>query len=362
MKRGPRPGKSATLRTVARAAGVSVSTASRIINGTTRVSPELRRAVEVAIDKFQFRPNAAARGLALGRSRTIGIVTQAIDSPFYGECLRGIEHQLHQHGYLPMSMSGNWQEEEEIRCMHEFVARGVDGIIIFAGRLGDTALREQARRVPIVVTGRLLRGKGLFSLQSDDRRGATLAIEHLLSLGHRRVAFLAGTEGHVDASDRLAGYRDALAAAGLAFDPRLVVHGDWTEEGGVQAVFRLVASRVKFTGLLCVNDQSAYGAGLALYRKGLRVPDDVSVVGFDDLPGSSYRVPPLTSVRQSVRELGERSALAIVQLVNGQRARVSVPPVELVVRESTRGIGRRSTRATFSAVHVEEKLNRNVTS
>ncbi len=158
------------LRMVAREAGVSASTVSRIINGTVNVSDGLKHAVEAAIAKFDFRPNAAARGLALGKTLTIGVVAQAIDSPFYGEGLRGIEACLRQRGYAPLFMSGNWHEEDEDRCMREFIARGVDGIIVFAGRLGDAKLKSYAKEVPIVVTGRQFARAGV--VQPADRRPA----------------------------------------------------------------------------------------------------------------------------------------------------------------------------------------------
>jgi len=339
-KRGPRPRSSVTLKMVAREAGVSASTASRIINRTVNVSDELRLAVEAAIAKFNYRPNAAARGLALGRTLTIGVVSQAMDSPFYGEGLRAIERRLQPLGYAPLFMSGNWQEQEEIRCMEELINRGVDGIIMFAGGLGDAALKAYAQKVPIVVTGRLLRAKGLFSMQVDDRHGALLAMRHLLELGHKRIAFVTGFANHPDANERLQGYKSALAGAGIGFDPQLVVPGDFHEEGGMRAVYTLMDSGVKFTAMFCVNDQTAYGACLALFRRGVGVPKDVSVVGFDDLPASTYRVPPLTCVRQSVQQLGECSAEAILQLIAGRRPQIILPPVELVVRESTGGVSR----------------------
>jgi LacI family transcriptional regulator len=320
---------------VAREAGVSASTVSRIINGTVKVSDGLKHAVDAAIAKYDFRPNAAARGLALGKTLTIGVVAQAIDSPFYGEGLRGIEACLRHRGYAPLFMSGNWADEDEDRCMREFIARGVDGIIVFAGRLGDTKLRSYAKEVPIVVTGRKLRAPGLFSLQIDDQHGAALAVRHLVELGHRRIAFITGSDNHPDALERLEGYKAALQDAGISFDPRLIATGDWHEDGGVRATRSLFESGVKFTAIFCVNDQTAYGACLALFRKGLAVPRDVSVVGFDDLPSSAYRLPPLTSVRQSIGELGEQSAQAILQLIAGQRPKITPRPVELVVREST---------------------------
>ena len=334
-KSGPRPRQSATLRMVAREAGVSASTVSRIINGTVNVSDGLKQAVEAAIAKFDFRPNAAARGLALGKTLTIGVVAQAIDSPFYGEGLRGIEACLRERGYAPLFMSGNWHEEDEDRCMRELIARGVDGIIVFAGQLSDTKLKRYAKDVPVVVTGRQLRAKGLFSLQIDDRQGAMLAVNHLLGLGHRSIAFINGSENHPDAIERLGGYKKALEEAGIGFDPRLVAVGDWHEEGGLRATLELLDSKASFTALFCVNDQTAFGALLGLFRRGLSVPGDVSVVGFDDLPSSLYRVPPLTSVRQSIGILGEQSAQAMLDLLVGNRPRSSPPPVELVVRDSS---------------------------
>ncbi|MDP9089977.1 MAG: LacI family DNA-binding transcriptional regulator [Pseudomonadota bacterium] len=334
-KSGPRPGQSATLRMVAREAGVSASTVSRIINGTVNVSEGLKRAVEAAIVKFDFRPNAAARGLALGKTSTIGVVAQAIDSPFYGEGLRGIEAGLRQRGYAPLIMSGNWRIEDEDRCVQELIARGVDGVIVFAGRLSDAKLKSYAKSVPIVITGRNVRTSRLFSLQVDDAQGSMLAIRHLVDLGHRQIAFINGSENHPDAIERLRGYKQALTDSGIEFDPKLVVVGDWHEEGGVRATLQLIDSKSKFTALFCVNDQTAYGACLGLYRRGLSVPHDVSVIGFDDLPSSTYRLPPLTSVRQSIGELGERSAQAVLDLIAGRRPRMAAPAVELVVREST---------------------------
>jgi LacI family transcriptional regulator len=334
-KSGPRPRQSATLRMVAREAGVSASTVSRIINGTVNVSDGLKRSVDAAIAKFSFRPNAAARGLALGKTSTIGVVAQAIDSPFYGEGLRGIEAGLRQRGYAPLIMSGNWRNEDEDRCVQELIARGVDGVIVFAGRLSDAKLKSYARSVPIVITGRNLRAPRLFSLQIDDVQGSMLAVQHLVDLGHRQIAFITGSENHPDAIERLRGYQQALAKAHIGFDPKLVAVGDWHEEGGLRATLELLDSKLKFTALFCVNDQTAYGACLALYRKGMSIPRDVSVIGFDDLPSSTYRLPPLTSVRQSTGELGERSAQAILELLAGRRPRIVAPDVKLVVREST---------------------------
>src|SRR5579863_3668681 len=335
-KRGPRPRRAVTLRVIAREAGVSASTVSRIINGTVKVSEDLKAAVEAAIARHDFRPDAAARGLALGRTLTIGVLSQSIDSPFYAEGLRGVELRLLQAGYAALFMSGNWNEVDEERCMRAFIDRGVDGIIMFSGRLSDAAVKEFAKRVPIVVTGRSLKAPGVCSLPIDDRLGAVLAMRHLIGLGHRRIAFIAGSENHPDALQRFEGYKSGLQEAKIPYDPSLVMAGDWHEEGGLTATERLIDSRREFTAIFCINDQTAHGAYLGLFRKGLSVPEDISVVGFDDLPASAYTLPPLTSVRQSVGVLGERSVEGILALIAGRRPRVQSPPVEIVARDSTR--------------------------
>lgn len=230
-----------TISDVARKAGVSESTVSRVLNGTARVAATKQRAVELAIREMGFQPNAFARGLATGRSNAIGVVTQAIDSPFYGEGMHGIERTLQASGYTPIFMSGHWNSDDEERCIRELIQRRVDGLILFAGRLGAVRIAEFAQQLPVVVTGRTLDAPGVFSLSVDDEAGARLATEHLIDLGHRRIAFIAGPRDHPDAQARLKGYRSALDHAGITYLPALVTPGDFREEGGRLAGERLLA-------------------------------------------------------------------------------------------------------------------------
>lgn len=332
------PAGKVTLEMVAERAGVSPSTVSRILNGTAVVSDEKRAAVDRAIAKLGFVPNPVARGLAGGRTLSIGVVTQAIDSPFYGAGLRGIEVALGGAGYTPLFMSGHWQADEEARCIDVLRARRVDGLIVLTGRLSDGALRSVARSLPVVVTGRALKAANLVSLDFDHREGARLATQHLIELGHRRIAFIGGVHEHPDAIEREQGYRAALASAGLPFDPALVVPGAFTEYSGVSAVERLLDERVPFTAIFAANDQMAVGALLTLHRRGRRVPDEVSVVGFDDVASSMFSVPPLTTVHNPIQELGELSARAMLALLAGERPQAEVPVPRLVVRESTRAV------------------------
>lgn len=325
-----------TLGMVAEAAGVSPSTVSRILNGTAVVADEKRRAVDEAIARLGFVPDPVARGLAGGRTMSVGVITQAIDSPFYGTALRGIEDELDKVGYAPLFVSGHWNAVEEARCIEMLRARRVDGLIVLGGRLSDNALRNCAKSLPMVVTGRTLKAPNLFSLNFDNLGGARLAVEHLLGLGHRKIAFIAGDPSHPDALERERGYRSALAAAGIAYDPELVVPGLFHEEGGLAAAERLLEGRQRFTAIFAANDQMAVGACLALHRRSLRVPEDVSVVGFDDLLASRHSLPPLTTVHQPAYELGQIGAAAMLHLLHGEKPTATMPGPRLIVRESTR--------------------------
>jgi LacI family transcriptional regulator len=313
-----------------------MSTVSRVLSGTVAVSAAKRTAVEKAVAKLQFVPSPMARGLARGRSLTVGVVTQSLDSPYYGLALRGIEDEFHPTGYLPLFVSGRWNAAEEAKCIDALLARRVDGILVLTGRLADQKLRAYARRLPIVVTGRTLAAPGLFSLNFDNFAGGLTATQFLIEAGHKRIAFIGGDPAQPNASERQRGYHAALEAAAIAYDPALVMPGDFHEASGLLAVDRLLQGRQRFTAIFAGNDQMAYGAALGLRRRGLRVPDDVSLIGFDDLPGSQFAAPPLTSICHPAYELGRLAAQAMLQLLDGQPPTVTLPPPILAIRESTR--------------------------
>lgn len=333
--RTPVDTRKVTLGMVAERSGVSPSTVSRILNGTAVVSEAKRESIERAIAELGFVPNPVARGLAGGRTLSVGVVTQAIDSPFYGIALRGIEDELDKAGYSALFVSGHWNADEEARCIQTLRSRRVDGIIVLTGRLSDTALRNCAKSVPVVVTGRALKAPGLVSLYFDNVAGARMATEHLIQLGHRRIAFITGDPAHPDAVEREQGYRAALQAAGIAFQPGLVAPGQFHEESGRLAMEHLLQARQRFTGVFAANDQMAFGAALALHQRGLRVPDDMSLVGFDDLAASVYALPPLSTVHQPGYELGRLAATAMLQLLAGEKPKIDVPAPRFIARESS---------------------------
>jgi LacI family transcriptional regulator len=327
-----------TIGMVAQAAGVSASTVSRILNGTAVVSDFKKLAIDTAIAKLNFVPNPIARGLAGGRTFSIGVVTQALDSPFYGTAMRAIEDTLLPAGYSALFVSGHWDAKAEANCIGTLQSRRVDGIIVLTGRLTDQALKAYAKTQPLVVTGRTLKAPGLFTLNFDNFEGGRIATQHLIELGHRRIAFIAGYADHPDATERLRGYRDALETAGIAYEPAMVVPGEYHELSGLQAVERLIATGQRFTAIFAANDQMAAGASLGLQKRSLRVPEDVSIVGFDDLPTSQYASPPMTSVQQSAYELGRLAASAMLQLLVKTKPTLEVPAPRLIARESSRNL------------------------
>ncbi len=325
---------------VAHAAGVSTGTVSRTLNGSTSVSEAKRQAVLEAVRHLGFRPNPVARGLAGGRTLSIGVVTPTITSPFYGEALGGVEQELATNGYMLLFASDRWSEAGARQALAALVGRCVDALIVLAGLLPNSVLASYAQHLPMVVVGRAAQEPGLFCIAFDNRTGARMATQHLIDGGHRRIAHITGNLDLEDGPLRQAGYRDALMAAGLACDPALVIEGNFTEDSGQRAVERMLATGLDFTAVFAGNDQMALAAALVLHRCGRRVPDDVSLVGFDDLAPAHFAIPPLTTIRQPAYLMGRQAAVAVMALLRGQEPQVQLPEPELVLRESTRTLQR----------------------
>ena len=330
--------RNVTIKDLARTADVSISTVSRILNGSPGVAEDKRARVLAAAERLGYQPNAAAQGLVRGRSMTIGVLTQDIASPFYNEVARGIDAGFGGSGYQPIYVNGHWQLQDESAAITALTRRQVDGLIVLGGRLSDLQLRELHARSPLVLVGRRVPGLEDACLSVDNVQGAFLATTHLIRLGHRRIGHVTGLPSQRDAVDRLEGYRLALAEAGLPFDPRLVFEGDFSETAGILAVEHWLGQGAGLSAIFTANDQMAYGARLGLYRRGIRVPDDVSLVGFDDLPASQFSLPPLTSVHQPLFEMGEQAARLVLHRLRHPEQALAPPdlPLTLSVRESVR--------------------------
>lgn len=328
--------KQPTVSDIALAAQVSPSTVSRVLTGSTRVHPDKRAAVLAAIERLQFRPNLAARSLVRGRSMAIGVLTQQPSSQFYAELAEGIETGLSNgSGYYPIFASGHWHADEERKALQQLLARQVDGLIVLAGDLPDDELRAIAAQLPMIVVGRVVAGIEAQCLVVQNFAGAYQAVRHLIDLQHRRIVHVTGIATQSDAVERWHGYEQALRDCGLPIDEHLIVNGDFTTPGGLIALEVLLGRGVPFTAIFTGNDQMAYGVRLGLYRRGLRVPDDISLVGFDDLFTSAYTIPPLTTVRQSMRKQGLLAAQAILRILGDEPPDLQPVATELVIREST---------------------------
>lgn len=324
--------KPATIKDIARQAGVSISTVSRVLNDSAPVAAHKRAAVLRAIELLDYRPNAMAQALASGASQTIGVLTQNISSPFYDAILRGILYGLTTSRYSPLFADGYWQVEREKQAIRTLIERQIDGLLVLGGALPRDYLLSLVAEVPLVVIGRALDGVPCILL--DDYNGAYLATRHLLGMGHRRIAHITGLPHHEDAGLRRAGYLQALRDHGLTPNPQLVVEGDFTEQSGVQATEGLLARGVSFSAIFCANDQMAFGARLTLHRYGRRVPEEVSLVGFDDQPTAAYMLPPLTTIRQPAIEIGIGAVQALLARLDGISKPLPAFSATLIARES----------------------------
>jgi DNA-binding LacI/PurR family transcriptional regulator len=318
---------------VARLAGVSHQTVSRVLNDHPNVSAVTRDKVLAAIRELAYRPNAAARTLVTRRTHTLGVIS--FDTMLYGPAsmLYGFERAAHDAYFVSVASLPALDRRSMLDAVERFLGQGIEGIIVIATQ--DTAVAALAHvpaEVPLVAVGCGTRAS-VTSVAIDNAEGAAAATRYLLSLGHRTVYHVAGQASCLDAQERIDGWRQALCEAGAPEPP--VLAGDWSSASGYQVGSELTA-HPDVTAIFCGNDPMALGVMRALAERGLRVPDDVSIVGFDDVPEAGFYLPPLTTVRQDFGEVGRQALAALVDRMSGALPagpRVRVAP-ELIVRAS----------------------------
>lgn len=327
-----------TIIDIAQHANVSPSTVSRVLRGTARVSKSKHEAVMRAVAELDYRPNVFAQSLASGQSMTVGVITQNVGSPFYDAILLGILQGLEHSRYSSLFVDGRWQEAVEERMIDTLLDRRVDGLILLGGLAAGERLHTIARQKPLVIVARNANTLPEHCITVNNFEGAYQATRYLVDMGHRNIAHITSPTANRIASDdvsqRLAGFTAALEDAGIGVDPKLVVEGNLLQQSGVLAVERLLMQGRPFSAIFAANDQMAFGARLALYRRGLRVPEDVSLLGFDDHYQSAYMIPPLTTVRQPAVELGNAAAAAILEQIGGQPPAARLFETQLIIRES----------------------------
>ncbi len=343
--------KRPTINDIARSAGLSKASVSRALNGKQDVDPQTRKRVLALAAQMGYVPSASARALSNGRSTCLGLLVPSLTWPWILEVLRGVAEEIEQSGYSLMLYTTASGADSEHAFMSQVVPAGaVDGLalVIPPGML-DHIGRLAQRGVPVVVIDDRGHHPEFPTVATTNIEGGRTATHHLVALGRRWIAMLNGPLDYGCNRDRLEGYRLALQQAGIRFDPRLVANGDFAERGGASAMATLLESAPRLDAVFAANDLMAFGAMRALRNAGRRVPDDVAVVGFDDLPASALTQPPLTTVRQPLYEMGRTAATMVMSAVRGEpiQGRVELP-TSLVVRGSSdpRLSGAESNRVT----------------
>jgi DNA-binding LacI/PurR family transcriptional regulator len=326
-----------TLRDLARAAGVSVTTASRVLsNSRHAVSTDTRERILRLASEMGYRPNMMARGLRNDRSCTVGIMTHDITSPFAPIISHGIQDGLKEAGYFCVIASFDGDVNLQTKAIDDLTSRGVDGIaFVESWQYVAKAMLEKAHK-PYVFCERAFATPITNSVVTDNVSGARMAIAHLAQAGHRRIGFINGESHSYYARGRLLGYREALAEAGIAFDPALVIRGDWELDSGYQAARHLLNLTPRPTAIFAANDLMAIGAIYGIQELGLRVPQDVAVVGYDDRPIASIIRPHLTTVTLPCYEMGREAARLLLSQIEGdiEFAEELVLQGRLIVRDS----------------------------
>jgi len=329
-----------TIKEVAARAGVSVATISRVINGKGPVRESTSRRVMETAQAMRYTPHGVARSLSMRRAHTVGLLLPDLHGEFFSEVIRGIDAVAQRHGYH-MLVSSSHSEQSALEAALDAMRGRVDGLIVMSPDLDQETLRSSlAACSAVVLLNCAATDPGFDTFNIDNVTGARTMTRHLLQLGHRRIAFIKGAEGNVDAVERLRGFRLALRAARVERRDAWEIAGDFTEGGGYRAASLLLAQPCRPSALFAANDSMAIGALSALSDAAVPVPDEMAVVGFDDIPIARYTNPPLTSVHVPITQLGELATEKLVQsLASGGRWRPNSQtlPTALVVRQSCGG-------------------------
>jgi DNA-binding LacI/PurR family transcriptional regulator len=326
------------IRTVAKLANVSIATVSRTINRVSTVNPKMAKRVWEAIEKLDYFPNTQARALVSGRSRLLGLIVSEITNPFFPELIQGFEDIAVEHGYEILISSTNYDPQRMSLCIRRMLERRAEGVAVMTFGVEKPLLEQLAeRKVPLVFVDVGPERPGISLLRVDYHHGIRQGVQHLAALGHRDIAFISGPKRLHSAQSRTSAFSKSLAECAIVANPAWILEGDHTMEGGIDAMDRLLKSKHLPTAVMCSNDMTAIGVLHKLYHAGLRVPDDLSVIGFDDIHIAQVTIPPLTTIQMSCFELARAAVTALRAQVEegGDPKRNYKINTHLVVREST---------------------------
>lgn len=310
----------ATIYEVSKLAGVSLATVSRVMNDSSKVSPKTRRKVEAAMQELGYRPNSIARSLASNRSNSVGILVPMFYGPFYGTMLSGLETELRSAEKHAIITAGRNDEASEKAGIEFLLSRKPDALVLYVDHVSDEYLVDlNSRFVPIVLMTRYVEELADRCINVDNELGGYIATKSVLVLGHTGLAYISGPLWKDDAKARLAGHKRALAEHGVEFDARLMVEGNFQEDGGIRGMQRLLETGRPFSALVCANDEMAAGAVGVAREKGIDIPDELSIMGFDNMFFTRYFRPQLSTVNFPIREIGQMAARCALKLVYGQQ-------------------------------------------
>ena len=326
-----------TAKDVARRAGVSTATVSHVINETRYVSEELRARVLQAMQDLNYRPNVIARSLRCKRTKNIALIVPDVAYPLLAEVAKGVEDTSYELGYSAILCESNGDPHRESACIKLLLAKQVDGIVFVTA--GEDSNRIQTlieQGIPVVVCGSESPGVAVDTVIADDIGSGRRATDHLLQMGHRSIGCIAGPAGLYISEERMNGYRQAIEAHGSPWEKDLIIHGDFHCQGGYDAMMELLAREEPPTAVFACNDLMAMGAICAASKRRLRIPQDVAIIGCDDIALAAFTNPSLTTVAQPKQEMG---AVAVKMLVSriensGRHPTRCVLPTELVIRDS----------------------------
>ncbi len=332
------------IREVAKYAGVSTATVSRVVNGTATVDPRTEKRVRTAIERTGYYPNTHARTLGTGKSFIYGLIISDIENPFFPELVKSFERLAVEHGHEVLIANTDYQADRMEICVRRMLERKVDGVAIMTSEMDPELIQMlNGRGIPIVFLDTGSAGEGISNISLEYDSGVDQAIDHLIGLGHRKIAFVSGPSNLVSAGMRLNAFIESLRRKKVECRDEFIRVGNHRFDGGYAAMLQLLKLRVQPTAVLASNDLTAIGVMGAAYADGLRVPDDISVVGFDDIALSSFMSPPLTTIRVSrpaIAEFAFNSLYTASQ--RGQNQGVThIVQAELVIRQSTAAVRKR---------------------
>lgn len=329
------------IKAVARRAGVSTATVSRTINGSDKVTPKTAERVRRAVEALQFYPDTNARSLGSGRSSLYGLIISDITNPFFPELVKSFEDIAVEHGQEVLVANTNYDPARMEGCVTRMMQRKVDGVAIMTSEMEDRLIKVFSHRnIPMVFMDVGQLGPGISRVRVDHAAGVTMAMEHLIGLGHRKIAFISGPLDLFSARTRFQAFLQTLEVHGLKRDPSLIQEANHRADGGHAAMLRILNSGAKPTAVVASNDLTAIGAMGAIHERGLRIPEDISIVGYDDIQLSAYTQPSLTTLRLPRIEIATAAFRALYNLLQPKTKKS--PPGEdydiqptLILRQST---------------------------